>query len=60
MAVIPPLVVAVVHARIANHLRVHTMTQKDSVRAKREIERNRRTTLLLSGELTPVQHNDHN
>lgn len=48
-AVIPALVVCVVHARIASYLHAHAHTQKDLRRAHREIQRNRRTTLLLSG-----------
>ncbi|RZF35569.1 hypothetical protein LSTR_LSTR005097 [Laodelphax striatellus] len=48
-AVIPALVVGVVHARIASYLHQHANTQKDSRRAKRELQRNRRTTMLLSG-----------
>ncbi|XP_054264011.1 neuropeptide F receptor-like [Macrosteles quadrilineatus] len=48
-AVIPALVVCVVHARIASYLHAHARTQKDLRRAHREIQRNRRTTLLLSG-----------
>ncbi|KAG8307197.1 hypothetical protein J6590_028472 [Homalodisca vitripennis] len=50
-AVIPALVVCVVHARIASYLHAHARTQKDRRRALREIKRNRRTTLLLSGVL---------
>ncbi|KAJ4430938.1 hypothetical protein ANN_19531 [Periplaneta americana] len=38
-----------VHARIASYLHAHATTQKDSRRAKKELERNRRTTLLLTG-----------
>lgn len=49
-AVIPALVVGVVHARISSHLHAHAKTQRDSRRAQRELARNRRTTLLLSGE----------
>ncbi|XP_039293547.1 neuropeptide F receptor [Nilaparvata lugens] len=48
-AVIPALVVGVVHARIASYLHQHAQTQKDSRRAKRELQRNRKTTMLLSG-----------
>ncbi|KAL1138457.1 hypothetical protein AAG570_008521 [Ranatra chinensis] len=50
-AVIPALVVCVVHARIASHLNAHAKTQKDSRRAQRELNRNRKTTLLLSGSI---------
>lgn len=50
MAVIPPLVVGTVHARIANYLNTHARTQKDSRRAQKELERNKKTTFLLSGE----------
>ncbi|KAJ9574575.1 hypothetical protein L9F63_008258, partial [Diploptera punctata] len=38
-----------VHARIASYLHAHATTQRDSRRARKELERNRRTTLLLSG-----------
>lgn len=38
-----------VHARIASYLHAHATTQKDSRRARKELERNRRTTLLLTG-----------
>ncbi|GFG35484.1 hypothetical protein Cfor_00548 [Coptotermes formosanus] len=48
-SVIPALVVATVHARIASYLHAHATTQKDSRRARKELERNRRTTLLLTG-----------
>jgi neuropeptide Y receptor len=50
-AVIPALVVCVVHASIASHLNTHAKTQKDSRRAQRELQRNRKTTLLLSGKV---------
>lgn len=50
MAVIPPLVVGIVHARIAKYLNEHARTQKDSRRAQKELERNKKTTVLLSGE----------
>lgn len=49
-AVIPALMVCLVHARIASYLHAHARTQKDLRRAHREIQRNRRTTLLLSGQ----------
>lgn len=49
MAVIPPLVVAIVHARIASYLNEHARTQRDSRRAQKELERNKKTTMLLSG-----------
>lgn len=49
-AVIPALVVGVVHARIATHLRRHARGQRDMRRVHRELERNRRTTLLLTCE----------
>ncbi|CAH1390567.1 unnamed protein product [Nezara viridula] len=48
-AVIPALVVGLVHAQIAAYLNAHARTQRDSRRAQRELQRNRRTTLLLSG-----------
>ncbi|PSN40738.1 hypothetical protein C0J52_16798 [Blattella germanica] len=48
-SVIPALVVATVHARIASYLHAHATTQRDSRRARKELERNRRTTLLLTG-----------
>lgn len=38
-----------VHARIASYLNAHASTQRDSRRARKELERNRRTTLLLTG-----------
>ena len=38
-----------VHARIASYLHAHATTQRDSRRARKELERNRRTTLLLTG-----------
>ncbi|XP_054262500.1 neuropeptide F receptor-like isoform X2 [Macrosteles quadrilineatus] len=47
-AVIPALVVVVVHARISSHLHAHAKTQRDSRRAQRELARNKRTTVLLS------------
>ncbi|KAG8326652.1 hypothetical protein J6590_035746 [Homalodisca vitripennis] len=47
-AVIPVMVVGVVHTRIASHLRSHARTEHDQTRMNRKIERNRRTTLLLS------------
>uniref|UniRef100_A0A1B6EEC8 G-protein coupled receptors family 1 profile domain-containing protein n=1 Tax=Clastoptera arizonana TaxID=38151 RepID=A0A1B6EEC8_9HEMI len=47
-AIIPAAVVGIVHARIASYLNAHAKTQRDSRRAKRELQRNRRTTVLLS------------
>ena len=52
MAVFPPLVVGIVHARIASYLNEHARTQKDSRRAQKELERNKKTTMLLSGKFT--------
>lgn len=49
-AIIPALVVGVVHTRIATHLRRHARGQRDMRRVHRELERNRRTTLLLTCE----------
>ncbi|XP_025412492.1 neuropeptide F receptor-like isoform X2 [Sipha flava] len=48
-AVLPATVLLVVHIRIAAYLHAHTATQKDSRRAQRELQRNKRTTLLLIG-----------
>ncbi|XP_049859966.1 neuropeptide Y receptor type 2-like [Schistocerca gregaria] len=48
-AVLPAAVLATVHARIARYLHAHANTAADSRRARRELRRNRRTTLLLSG-----------
>ncbi|XP_068084812.1 neuropeptide Y receptor type 2 [Anabrus simplex] len=48
-SVLPAIVVATVHARIAAYLHAHARTQRDSRRARKELQRNRRTTLLLSG-----------
>lgn len=45
---IPILVLSVVHARIKRYLSKHMMGQYDPRRAQKEIERNRRTTILLS------------
>ncbi|XP_063880817.1 LOW QUALITY PROTEIN: neuropeptide Y receptor type 2-like [Scylla paramamosain] len=45
---IPILVLSVVHARIKQYLGHHLMGQYDARRAEREIERNRKTTILLS------------
>ncbi|MPC39421.1 Neuropeptide F receptor [Portunus trituberculatus] len=45
---IPILVLSVVHARIKHYLGHHLMGQYDARRAEREIERNRKTTILLS------------
>lgn len=53
-AVIPALVVGAVHARIASYLHAHAKTQKDSRRAQRELHRNRRTTMLLSGKINLI------
>lgn len=49
-AVLPVVVVATVHTRIATHLYHHARTRShnDERWVQREIERNRRTTLLLS------------
>uniref|UniRef100_T1HVS4 G-protein coupled receptors family 1 profile domain-containing protein n=1 Tax=Rhodnius prolixus TaxID=13249 RepID=T1HVS4_RHOPR len=47
-AVIPALVVGCIHAKIASYLNAHAKTQRDSKRAQRELQRNKRTTLLLS------------
>ena len=38
-----------VHGRIKNYLNKNQMSQSDARRAQREIERNRRTTILLTG-----------
>ncbi|XP_071540429.1 neuropeptide Y receptor type 6-like isoform X2 [Panulirus ornatus] len=46
--VIPILVLSFVHGRIQNYLSSHKMSQRDARRAQREIERNRRTTILLT------------
>ncbi|VVC26228.1 Neuropeptide Y receptor family,G protein-coupled receptor, rhodopsin-like,GPCR, rhodopsin-like, 7TM [Cinara cedri] len=48
-AVLPATVLLVVHIRIAAYLHAHTASQKDSRRAQRELQRNKRTTLLLIG-----------
>lgn len=45
---IPIVVLSVVHARIKQYLGHHLMGQYDARRAQREIERNRKTTILLS------------
>lgn len=50
-AVLPATVLLVVHIRIAAYLHAHTASQKDSRRAQRELQRNKRTTLLLIGNL---------
>lgn len=49
LAVLPATVLLVVHIRIAAYLHAHTISQKDSRRAQRELQRNKRTTLLLIG-----------
>ncbi|XP_076043058.1 neuropeptide Y receptor type 2-like [Oratosquilla oratoria] len=46
--VIPMVVLSVVHAKIRRYLECHMMSQHDARRAQREIERNRKTTILLS------------
>lgn len=46
--VIPILVLSIVHGRIHNYLSSHAMNQRDPRRAQRDIERNRRTTMLLT------------
>ncbi|XP_050701808.1 neuropeptide F receptor-like [Eriocheir sinensis] len=46
--VIPILVLSFVHGRIHKYLSTHALSQRDPRRAQREIERNRRTTLLLT------------
>nr|XP_053639900.1 neuropeptide Y receptor type 6-like [Cherax quadricarinatus]XP_053639902.1 neuropeptide Y receptor type 6-like [Cherax quadricarinatus]XP_053639903.1 neuropeptide Y receptor type 6-like [Cherax quadricarinatus]XP_053639904.1 neuropeptide Y receptor type 6-like [Cherax quadricarinatus] len=46
--IIPILVLSFVHGRIHNYLSSHKMSQRDARRAQREIERNRRTTILLT------------
>ncbi|XP_066964516.1 neuropeptide Y receptor type 6-like isoform X2 [Macrobrachium rosenbergii] len=46
--IIPILVLSFVHGRIQNYLSSHQMSQRDARRAQREIERNRRTTILLT------------
>ncbi|KAG7169641.1 Neuropeptide F receptor-like 2 [Homarus americanus] len=46
--IIPILVLSFVHGRIQNYLSSHKMSQRDARRAQREIERNRRTTILLT------------
>ncbi|XP_067008058.2 neuropeptide F receptor [Anabrus simplex] len=48
-SVLPAIVVGTVHARIAAYLHAHARTQRDSRRARKELQRNRRTTMLLSG-----------
>ncbi|XP_014255781.1 neuropeptide F receptor-like [Cimex lectularius] len=48
-AVIPAGVVGCIHAKIASYLHSHAKTQRDSRRAQRELQRNKRTTMLLSG-----------
>ncbi|XP_050549049.1 neuropeptide F receptor-like [Daktulosphaira vitifoliae] len=48
-AVLPATVLLVVHIRIATFLHTHTTSQKDPRRALRELQRNKRTTLLLIG-----------
>ncbi|XP_053639908.2 neuropeptide Y receptor type 6-like [Cherax quadricarinatus] len=45
---IPMVVLSVVHARIKRYLGQHMMGQYDARRAQKEIERNRKTTILLS------------
>ncbi|XP_071540845.1 neuropeptide Y receptor type 6-like [Panulirus ornatus] len=45
---IPIVVLSVVHARIKRYLGQHLMGQYDARRAQKEIERNRKTTILLS------------
>ncbi|XP_042220741.1 neuropeptide Y receptor type 6-like [Homarus americanus] len=45
---IPIVVLSVVHARIKRYLSQHMMGQYDARRAQKEIERNRKTTILLS------------
>lgn len=50
-AVLPTAVLLIVHIRIAAYLHAHTASQKDSRRAQRELQRNKRTTLLLIGYL---------
>lgn len=59
-AVIPALVVGLVHAQIAAYLNAHARTQRDSRRAQRELQRNRRTTLLLSGRSSILKYNASN
>lgn len=48
-AIIPALVVGVVHARIASYLHTHAKSQKNVQRAHRELRRNKKTTILLLG-----------
>ncbi|XP_037794940.1 neuropeptide F receptor-like [Penaeus monodon] len=45
---IPIMVLSVVHARIKRYLGQHMMGQYDARRAQKEIERNNKTTILLS------------
>lgn len=52
-AVLPATVLLVVHIRIAAYLHAHTASQKDPRRALRELQRNKRTTLLLIGNRPP-------
>ncbi|XP_037794939.1 neuropeptide Y receptor type 6-like [Penaeus monodon] len=46
--IIPIVVLSFVHGRIQKYLSTHQMSQRDARRAQREIERNRRTTVLLT------------
>lgn len=55
-AVLPATVLLVVHIRIAAYLHAHTASQKDSRRAQRELQRNKRTTLLLIGNFRNKSH----
>lgn len=48
-AVLPATVLLVVHIRIAAYLHAHRASQKNPRRAQRELQRNKRTTLLLIG-----------
>lgn len=48
MYVLPIIILGVVHASIKNYLSHHMIDQQDSRRAHREIERNRKTTMLLT------------
>ena len=52
MALLPPLVVGTVHAKIARFLNKHAKTQKNPRRAQKELDRNQKTTYLLCGEFT--------
>ncbi|KAF2351003.1 G protein-coupled receptor rhodopsin-like [Trinorchestia longiramus] len=48
MYVIPIIVLSTIHAAIKRYLSRHMMNQHDSRRAQKEIDRNRKTTMLLT------------